>query len=139
MPVARNHMSRDLLTVAAGDRLGEDAGERLALHDEHGAHVAVAHPPRHLAQRVTGSDRQEITRHVVAGDRHGLTLIGSVNQRHDAHERRREHERGEEVADLHVGHVEQLQRDADDQDAAGARERVERLVLEDVLEEGGAE
>ena len=29
MPVARNHMSRDLLTVAAGDRLGEVATRRV--------------------------------------------------------------------------------------------------------------
>ena len=32
MPVARNHMSRDLLTVAAGDRLGEVA-QRMVKRD----------------------------------------------------------------------------------------------------------
>ena len=52
-------------------------------------------------------------------------------------ERRGEHQRRQEVADLHVREVEQLQADPDDEHAAGAGQRGERLgaLGEDVLEE----
>ena len=50
-------------------------------------------------------------------------------------------ERRQEVADLDVLDVEQLQRDPDDQDAAGAGHRSQRVAAlgEDRVEEPGAE
>src|SRR4051794_24626930 len=65
----------------------------------------------------------------------------SVEQGHNAHDGRREYQRGQEVAHLHVLEPEQLQRDPDDQDPARADKRCERLAAlrEDVLEAAGTE
>src|SRR5205085_4978378 len=101
------------------------------------------HPRRLVCgtRRRAPATRRSTTRQTPPGTPGRPPSRSLAEQRYEPDQRGRQYQGRQEVAHLHVLQGEELQRDADDEDAAGARERCQRLAAlrKDVLEESGAE